>query len=148
MHHETCIGTIGKVDQTFLHKVTLGQALRLSSGQAFIFELDGDYLLRYVPAVTKLAPMSKYPEVIRDISCWIPDGVLVDQILALVRSQSSLLRHVQLIDYMSHELQDHHKAATIRCVLQDDTRTLTKEEVDGIITIISQNLQNMGAIIR
>jgi phenylalanyl-tRNA synthetase beta chain len=140
MHQATCIGIIGKVDQTFLHKVALGDA--------FIFELDGDYLLRYVPPVTKLVPINKYPEVIRDTSCWIPDGVLVDQILAVVRAKSSLLRYVQLIDYGSHELKPNHKAATIRCVLQDDTRTLTKEEVDDIMMIISQSLQNMGAIIR
>ncbi len=140
IHEGTQVGRAGKIDQSFLHRVVLGDG--------FIFEFDADFLVNYVQSLRKYEPTSKYPEVIRDISCWVPVAVMVDQIIALVKTGSPLLRDVHILDYFTSEEDKNRKALTIRLVIQDFTKTLTKEEVDSIMHSITQSLEKIGAVIR
>src|SRR5579885_942073 len=67
------IGRAGSVNQLFLHPV--------AEGDAFVFELDGDFLLSFKRSTIQYKAASKYPDVIRDVSMLIPNKFTADEII-------------------------------------------------------------------
>ena len=140
MHKKTRIGMAGKVDKTFLNAVC--------PGDAFIFELDGDFILDYKAEPIKFVPSSKYPAVERDVSMLVPLAVTVEQITTAISAVDKIIVHVELIDFFEKPEWKDQKSITMRFVLQDYTKTLTKQEADAIYDKVTRALKKLGAEIR
>jgi len=139
-HGKTCIGFAGKVHPLMLEKV--------SEGDAFLFDLDGDFLLAYETPEKKYQPASKYPSVHRDVSVFVSLAVTVDQISEAIASSDKRVRDVMLVDLFQKDDWKDQKSLTVRFVIQDDTKTLTSEEADAVYAQITKKLEKLGAAIR
>ncbi|MCL4229454.1 phenylalanine--tRNA ligase subunit beta [Candidatus Dependentiae bacterium] len=136
----TVIGYAGNISKPFLHRVV--------HGDAFIFELDGDVLIRHDAEPKKYKQPSKYPEVVRDISMFVSESLTVAEVIRVIKGIDPRIDHVSLIDFMPAMQHDVRKALTVRFVLQDDKKTLTKEEADAVVMHAVHALQGLGAVIR
>ncbi|MDP3889483.1 MAG: phenylalanine--tRNA ligase subunit beta [bacterium] len=140
MHEGTLLGTAGIVHSAFLSKV--------SKGYAFVFELNGNHLLAAKPKEIRYEPISKYPEVERDVSMLIPLRYSVDEITRLISNSDKRIVRVELVDFFQKKEWQDQKSLTFRFVLRDPEKTLTKEDVDHVCTTIHAELQKRGATIR
>jgi len=140
LYKEKNIGIAGKVNTTFLNGIT--------EGDAFIFELDGDFLLQSPPTVEKYHPTSKYPEVLRDVSLFMPLESRVDDILKTLTHIDERIASVNLIDFFEKIEWHDKKALAFHFVLRDHYKTMTKDEVDMIWEKVLHALEKQGATIR
>ena len=135
------IGRAGIANFALLHQL-------LDRGDAFIFELDGDALLAYQKPIALYVPVSKYPEVKRDISMMVPKEATVDQITDIIVQADKSIVAVQLIDFFEKPEWTTQKSITMRFILHDERKTLTKAEVDVVYDRVIAALTNLGAEIR
>lgn len=88
----------------------------------------------------------RYPEVVRDLSLIVPTTVSYNDIWQLSRQlDTDVLRSVAPID---HYRGDFGESWTLRLVFQSAERTLTDEEVDGVIAEFLQRLRPLGITMR
>jgi phenylalanyl-tRNA synthetase beta subunit len=139
-HQEKCIGIAGKANPLFYHKVALGDA--------FIWEIDADFILSYQPQTHRYQPPSKYPRVHRDISILIPRLITVQELLEALRIQDTRINNVHLVDFFEKAEWDNKWALTLGITLEDHEKTLISAEVDAIIKRCMDYLISMGAQIR
>lgn len=139
--NEKIIGRAGMANFALLHQL-------LDRGEAFIFELDADALLTYQEPIALYVPTSKYPEVKRDISMMVPKQATVDEITHIIVQADKSIVAVQLIDFFEKEEWTTQKSITMRFILHDERKTLTKAEVDAVYDRVIAALTNLGAEIR
>lgn len=135
------IGRAGIVNFGLLHQL-------IDRGHAFVFELDGDALLSYQEPIEMYVPTSKYPDVERDISMLVPKDATVEEVTNIINQSDPSIVAVQLIDFFEKEEWVTQKSLTMRFVLHDDRKTLTKAEVDAVYDRVIVALTNLGAEIR
>lgn len=137
---EQCIGVAGKIDQALLQRIT--------EGDAFIFELDADFLLSYQSPEKKFTPLAKYPSIDRDISMLIPANYTAQELMQKIKAIDSKISQVTLVDFFEKEEWHAMRSLTFRFVLTDPEKTLTKEEADVLWDSAAAMLKGMGATIR
>jgi phenylalanyl-tRNA synthetase beta chain len=140
MHNGSKVGVAGKVNPAFLNSIT--------EGDAFIFELDGDFLLHGITQAQRYQPVSKYPDVPRDISVFMPLTAQVDTILASLKNLDERIASVDLIDFFEKAEWHDKKALAFHIIMRDHHKTMTKEDVDIIWNKIVHALEQQGASIR
>lgn len=140
MHNDQSIGIAGKVHPTFLSSIC--------QGDAFIFELDADFLLNYKHPVIQFVAASKYPEMVRDISILIDSAMTSDQVAHVIAQANTKITQVSLLDFFEKNEWPDKRAMTFRFVICDHDRTMKKEEADVIWDTVAVNLKNVGAVIR
>lgn len=139
-HNSVVIGNAGFLDTRLL--------IEPLEGDAFVFELDAEYLLNYHAPIKQIEPLLKYPEVLRDISVLLPMHITVDQLVSRISHLDKRIKKVLLMDlYYKKEWADK-KAVTMRLHISDATKTLIKAEVDEIMQLVENDLINDGATIR
>ncbi len=138
---EAVIGRAGIANFGLLHQL-------LDRGDAFIFELDGDALLAYPKPIALYVPTSKYPEVERDISMLVPKEATVEEITTVIAQADKSIVAIQLIDFFEKPEWITQKSVTMRFILHDERKTLTKAEVDVVYDRVIVALTNLGAEIR
>jgi len=139
-YKEKQIGFAGKINQALLGSIT--------EGDAFVFELDSDFLISYKAAEKKFKSAGKYPGVHRDVSMLVPLSVTVDQIAQAIGSADSRVHDVQLVDFFQKKEWADKKSITMRFVIQDETKTLTGQEADQVYDQMLKKLEPLGATIR
>ena len=139
-YEDQCIGMAGTANQAFTHT--------LFEGHAFIFTLDGTFLANYRQPEITYAPASKYPSIDRDMSMMVPLQVSVAQITDVIAKASPLIREVTLVDLYQKDEWHDQKSCTFRFVVQDEHKTLTKQEADTIWDAVATSLKAIGAQIR
>lgn len=137
---DTIIGIAGVVHQSFLNG--------LCPGQAFIFELDADYLLHHKYPLHRYEPGSKYPEMVRDISILIARSITAHTIMQAIERVNAKIVAVSLQDFFEKDEWPDKRAMTFRFTLSDKERTMTKEEADAVWDSVAHELTAMGATIR
>lgn len=102
-------------------------------GPVFLFELRLESILE--GKVPKFTPLSKYPEVRRDIAVVVDHAVLAGDLLDEIRHVAGeFLKHVRLFDvYAGKGIDPESKSLAIGLTLQHSSRTLTDEEVNTIM---------------
>lgn len=140
MHNGQYIGIAGKVNPAFLHGMT--------EGDAFVFELDGNFLIHGTPTAQRYLPVSKYPDVSRDISVFMPLTAQVNDILNILTHIDERIVSVNLIDFFEKAEWHDKKALAFNFVLRDHHKTMTKDEVDIIWNKVVHALEKQGAVIR
>ncbi|BDC34987.1 phenylalanine--tRNA ligase beta subunit [Candidatus Dependentiae bacterium Noda2021] len=140
VYHNRIIGIAGKAHPKFYESVTLGDA--------FIFELDADFLLQYKPEQRAIAPLAKYPLVERDISMLVPLFSTVSDIKKIIAGADAKIISVQLIDFFEKPEWDNQKSLTFRFIVSDPEKTLTHQEADQAWERVSAAIKEVGGIIR
>ena len=138
---ETAVGWLG-----VLHP-RLTDALQTSS-EVMLFELSLKPLAHKIPA--RYQPISKYPQIRRDLSLLVSDSVSALQIENAVREvvDASWLKSFDIFDvYTSELIPAGKKSLAIALTLQEDHRTLVDAEINIVISAILNKLQDEFAII-
>jgi phenylalanyl-tRNA synthetase beta chain len=100
---------------------------------------------------TTFADIPKYPEVKRDLSLLLDQSVEFAQIEKIAyETERKLLKEVTLFDvYQGKNLESGKKSYAVSFILQDETKTLTDSQIDGIMNKLIGNLETrVGAKIR
>jgi len=134
------IGFAGKINNALLGKIT--------DGDAFMFELDADFLVSYKAETKRYKPVAKYPGVHRDVSVLVPLFVTVDDISKAISCVDNRVQDVRLVDFFQKKEWTDKKSITMHFVIQDETKTLTGQDADGVYEKIEKQLKELGATIR
>lgn len=119
------------------------------SGKVFLFELRLDAIEQApVPAA---CPISKFPEVQRDLAFVVAKDLPMAALLEAIQSvESAILQGVDVFDlYVGTGLRDDQKSVALTLRMQDVARTLQDEEVDALVArVVDTAAQTVGAQLR
>lgn len=139
---EIAIGWIGA-----LHP-RLNKPLELNV-TAYVFELTLASVLK--AKIPTFESLSKFPAIRRDLALLVKTTVTAGEIEHCLNGiKSDILKSIQLFDvYSGAGVEDDNKSIAVAFQLQHSDRTLTDEEVDAVIQIVTETLQQqVGATIR
>jgi len=134
------VGMAGTANPLFLRDIT--------EGYAFIFELDGDFLEQYVRPLHRFVPLSKYPEVDRDVSMLVPLSLTVAELTHLIKNVDTHVVAVELVDMFQKKEWKDQRSLTMRYTMRDETKTMTKAQVDAIHGKIIKTVETAGVTVR
>lgn len=140
VHEGKVIGLAGKISSSLLSKI--------GDGDAFIFEIDGDFLIDYNSAVQKFKPLAKYPIVWLDISMFVSLQNSIYQIVQIIKNADSKIFKVELIDLFSRDDWNDKKSVALRYYFVDEHKTLSKEDIDNVMNNVVNSVKKIGAQLR
>lgn len=110
-------------------------------GNVIVFELALSVL--EAGSLPRFAPLSRFPEVRRDLALVVPDTVTSGSVLSLMREQAGdCLRDLQLFDiYRGAGMPAGHHSQAISLVWQHPDRTLQDAEVQAWVDQVLEALQ-------
>ncbi len=138
------VGSFGKVHPTVIKNYDL-------PSNVFYGEFDTKYLSELPVEVRAFKAISKYPIVERDLAVIVDEAVTVEDLLASIKSScGKLYYNVKLFDiYRSASLGENKKSMAFNIKLSDIEKTLTDEEVAGVMKKVLKALTfKFGAVIR
>lgn len=97
------------------------------------FELNFEMILKHANLTKIYREIPKYPPIIEDVNITIDPNITYAEISSFIKSQSSLISEVNLIDA-------YQNTKTFRIKYQDSQKTLTNEEVSKIREKILKSL--------
>lgn len=136
--------TFGKVHPGQTKKVTL-------NAEVFYADFDWNYLCKLYKTEFSYQPLSKFPEVKRDLSLVIDKSVKFEDIRKMAfRFERKLIKHINVFDvYEGDKIDEHQKAYAVSFILQDDEKTLTDKVIDKTMQRLMQGFEReLGAMIR
>lgn len=114
-------------------------------------DFNWDQVLKLVSNKIRFTDIPKYPEVRRDLALLVDNSVSFESIYKIARqSEKSLLKNVNLFDvYEGKNLPEGKKSYAVGFVIQDNSKTLTDEQVEKIMGKLQQNFEKeLGATLR
>ena len=136
------LGWIGELHPRWQQKYELPAA-------PVMFELDAGPLTEI--ELPQFSEVSKYPPVIRDVALVVAESVPVQALLdALERARPAVVREIRLFDlYRGKGVGEGQKSLAFRVVMQDTAKTLTDEEADAAMALLTEILASRyGAKLR
>lgn len=140
MYQGTKIGIAGMANPSFL--------VPIAAGHAFIFELDGDFLLSFARPLKRYEPAPKYPPIHRDISLLVPLTVTVTQLRQGLKNITAIVTQVALVDFFQKPEWKDTKSLTFRITMVDPHATMTTAQADKIMEQVVAYVQQQGATVR
>jgi phenylalanyl-tRNA synthetase beta chain len=134
------IGIAGKANPAMLSKIV--------TGDAFIFELDGNFLLTHHKEIKKYVPASKYPAITRDVSMLIPLSVTAKELREGLRAIDTKITAIDLVDFFHKTEWQDQKSVTFRITMMDHAATMTTAQADAIMHKVDAFLKEHKAVIR
>lgn len=117
--------------------------------RVYVFEIKQSAILNN--SIPEFAPLSRFPEVRRDLAILVDEATPVSEILAVINETSTdLVKETQLFDiYQGKGVDEGTKSVAFGLILQEFSRTLTDNEVDTVIeNIVSTLNQQFAATLR
>ena len=117
--------------------------------RVFVFEIRQSAVAHNSIPVFK--PLSRFPEVRRDLAILVDESVPVADILSVIdKTSSELVKETQLFDiYQGKGVEEGRKSVAFGLILQEFSRTLTDNEVDSERdNIVSTLNQQFAATLR
>lgn len=139
-HDSTIIGYAGMVSPVFLSRIV--------SGNAFVLELDGEFLRDYKKPPVHVRPLSKYPCTELDISVLAPFEITVADLEAAITRSDSRIRDIYLVDYYEKHEWHAQRSVTLRYKLCDESKTVTKEDIDKVTRAVQASMKAIGVTVR
>lgn len=136
------IGWLGALHPALLRRLDL-------QGPLFVFELRAAAILK--ARTPRFAELSRFPASRRDIALVLGETVTAQAVEQCIREHGGeLLREARLFDvYRGEHLPANKKSMAFGLILQDFSRNLTDETIDGVIARIIAGLeQRFGATLR
>lgn len=138
------IAKIGKVSQKLTKHFKLGQ-------EVFFADVDWAFLRKQYPLDPAFSPISKFPEVKRDLSLVVDKSVKFEEIRKVAQKlERQLITDVKVFDvYEGEKIEKDQKAYAISVFLQDQDKTLTDKVIDKTMTRLMKGFEReLGALIR
>lgn len=113
-----------------------------------LFELNLESLIN--PTIPLYKPISKYPQIRRDLSFLVDRQISAMQIERVIRNtvKEDWLKSFDVFDvYMGKGIPEDKKSIAVAMTLQDDTRTLVDAEINLTISAIIKKLENEFSIL-
>lgn len=135
----------GAVANSELKKADVNKAV-------FYADINWDMLLMLVKnnSIT-YKEVAKYPSVRRDLSLLIDLGVKFEDLKRVaLKTEKTLLKEVNVFDvYQGDKLPDSKKSYALSFILQDEDKTLTDQQIEGIMNKLIANFgKEFGAEVR
>jgi phenylalanyl-tRNA synthetase beta chain len=122
-------------------------------GNVVVFEIDAEALLRR--ALPTFAPLPKQQSAWRDIAVVVGRDVRHDALMAAIAAAGEpAVRGATLFDVFEPKtgtagFADGERSLAVRIELRDDERTLTDEQIDGVVAAVVGSLERrLGARLR
>ena len=115
----------------------------------FVFEIDQNAILE--ADIPVFSPLSKFPELRRDIALLVDENTPVTSLFEVIKSTSSeVLQEILLFDvYTGTGIDIGLKSVALGLILQGFSRTLTDEDVDSELeNIVAALNKEFGATLR
>ena len=124
---ENKIGLVGELSRRVTDKLDVKNRL-------LVFEINLDMLYDIREELVSFQPISKYPNVLRDVAILADRNVESKEIESFIKQEgTSLLKELTLFDcYEGKSIPDGKKSLAYSLVFGDDERTLKDEEIDTI----------------
>ena len=138
------LGRAGKVKSALLKDFGIRQEI-------FFAELDSALLFSQANPKLVIQEVVKFPEVKRDLSLVLDAPVIFDEIRNLVLdTEKRLIKRIGVFDvYEGDNIPKGKKAYALNFTLQDESKTLTDEEIDRTMQkLIAAFERQLGAVIR
>lgn len=138
------IGTVGMLSSEITRLAEVKQ-------EVLFAELNWDTLTVYASGLKRYDPISKFPEVRRDLSLVIDKEVKFEDIRKIaLKSGGKLLQRIQVFDvYQGDKIEGGKKAYALSFFLQDAEKTLTDSLIDKTMVKLMQSFEKeVGALIR
>jgi phenylalanyl-tRNA synthetase beta chain len=140
------VGTVGQIAPAVADARGLPAGVVVVAGELDLAALTGDPL-----SPRKVAPLPRFPAVVRDLSLVVSAALSAATVRATIRQPSCpTLRAVREFDrYQGKGIPDGHVSLAYRLTFRDADRTLTDREVDEAMAAIIAALQReCGATVR
>lgn len=110
--------------------------------RVFLYELDQDIL--QTGRIPEFQPLSRFPQVRRDLAIIVADQVTSTRIVESVcKTSSSLLKDIKIFDvYRGPGVESGGKSVALGLIFQDSSRTLNDSEIDAIVSDIIKRLEH------
>lgn len=138
------IGILGEIHPA------VGQAYDIKP-RVCALELDVRALFEAAQPRAMHEPITRYPEVERDLALIIDRGVPAEQLLGIIREQGGeLLRQINIFDvYTGEPIAADKKSVALRLRFRSYERTLTEEEIAAPLNaILAAVKERLGATLR
>lgn len=136
--------TIGKLSNQTTELTGVNQ-------DVFAADFDWEFLKSLYPIKLKYSPLSKFPEVRRDLSLVIDKSVKFEDIRRLsLKLERKLINSLRVFDvYEGDKIGENEKAYAVSFFLQDQEKTLTDKIIDKTMSRLIQGFEReLGAVIR
>jgi len=116
----------------------------------FAFEINGDFLLNCPQGYTNYVSLSKYQDTDIDISIIASNQISTYDIENIIKNVDNRIKTVFLIDfYQNKDFNiNAERSLTFRINIQDDKKTLTKDDINSIINNIKNRVESIGTKVR
>lgn len=128
------VGRVGEISQLVLVEFGINRPV------AFL-DLDLASLEKLVIPIKTYQPVSKYPPIIEDFSFVVPAETPVAEITEIIKSTSSLIKKIELIDI-------YDQTRTFRVTYQSPERSLTDKDIAPIRERILKILEKKGIVLK
>ena len=138
------LGLIGKLRADLLDMFGIKQ-------EVFYSQLDWQTILKKYKSDISYQPISKYPEVKRDLSLVLDKSISYAEIQQLAfKQEKKLLNRINLFSvYEGDKIEKGKKAYAISFFLQDKFKTLSDKQIDKSMSALMHLYEKeLGAIIR
>lgn len=142
-YESTLVGHAGMMQSTLLTKIT-----DLSESTAFIFELDGDFLLHTQVPQKQFKTLSRYQDSFFDLSLMVPLSLTTNELEQKLSTLSQFITHIELIDFFEKKEWDNQRSLTFRIQLNNPEKTLEKQEIETIWQKAITITKELGAQVR
>ncbi|WP_110665083.1 phenylalanine--tRNA ligase subunit beta [Salinicola halophilus] len=139
---ERPVGWIGALHPT--HQSQLG-----IKPEVYLFEIEQDSLV--AGRVAEFSPLSRFPEVRRDLAFVVDETTSVGSLLEAIREQAGeWLTQAQLFDvYQGKGVEPGYKSLALGLTWQHPSRTLNDEEINQLIAAVVERAQTrFDAVLR
>lgn len=138
------LASIGKLKPKLADSAEVSQPV-------FYGEVNWNVLISFSGKKLLYNPVSKFPEVKRDLSLVIDKSVSFDQIRVLAeRENKKLLKRINVFSvYEGENIGSDKKSYALSFILQDEFKTLNDKQIDRVMNGLIKSFEdNIGAIIR
>ena len=119
--------------------------------EVFYADFNWATILKLISNKIKFSEIPKYPEVRRDLALLIDNGVTYESIYKIAKqTEKEVLKNIDLFDvYQGDNLSEGKKSYALSFILQDNSKTLTEEQIDKIMNKLQKNFETeLGAVLR
>lgn len=142
--NSSILAKLGKLREEILEHFDLKQEI-------FFADIDADLLFRQTKHNIVFKDLPKFPEVRRDLSLVLDRQISFKEIKNLANTlEKKLIQEVNVFDvYEGKNIPENKKAYALSFILQDENKTLTEQEIDGVMKKLMEGFETkLGAIIR
>jgi phenylalanyl-tRNA synthetase beta chain len=141
VYDKKIIGVAGKADSALLAKLDIGVEC-----DAFVFELDGNFLISGHIPLPAYKPLSKFQDTYFDMSLFVPMTLETHTIEKQLHGMHELVTSVDLLDFF--QKGDQSRALTFRVWIGNDEKTLEKADIDVVWKLAVSVVEKLGATVR